>query len=118
MTTTSTTIQLHDLPAQPQPEKNVDSKWQQPQRLGSFDDGVGTASDVLQLSRRSCESVVEPGELRPNERSVEVVEKWNEPRINAYRVPATFWSLLVMATNDAAYGVSKSRKPVFFSVSF
>ena len=34
------------------------------------------------------------------------LEKWNEPRINAYRSFATFWSMLVMGANDAAYGVS------------
>ncbi|CAI7676441.1 unnamed protein product [Penicillium pancosmium] len=33
------------------------------------------------------------------------LEKWNEPRINAYRSFATFWSFLVMGANDAAYGV-------------
>ncbi|KAJ5414740.1 hypothetical protein N7509_001367 [Penicillium cosmopolitanum] len=34
------------------------------------------------------------------------LEKWNQPRINAYRSFATFWSFLVMGANDAAYGVS------------
>ena len=34
------------------------------------------------------------------------LEKWNSPRINAYRSFATFWSFLVMGANDAAYGVS------------
>lgn len=34
------------------------------------------------------------------------LEKWNHPRINVYRSFATFWSFLVMGSNDAAYGVS------------
>ncbi|CAI7677742.1 hypothetical protein N7533_003379 [Penicillium manginii] len=33
------------------------------------------------------------------------LEKWNEPRINAYRSFATFFSFLVMGANDAAYGL-------------
>jgi hypothetical protein len=36
------------------------------------------------------------------------LEKWNEPRINAYRSFATFFSFLVMGANDAAYGVSET----------
>lgn len=38
------------------------------------------------------------------------LEKWNEPRINAYRSFATFWSFLVMGANDAAYGVSETSQ--------
>ena len=37
-----------------------------------------------------------------------VMERWNNPRINAYRTFATFFSFLVMGSNDAAYGVSDS----------
>lgn len=37
---------------------------------------------------------------------VEVEERWNESKGNVYRTFATFWALLVMGMNDAAYGVS------------
>ncbi|KAJ5466641.1 hypothetical protein N7539_009370 [Penicillium diatomitis] len=33
------------------------------------------------------------------------LEKWNSPRINAYRCFATFFSFLVIGSNDAAYGL-------------
>ncbi|KAK1989202.1 major facilitator superfamily domain-containing protein [Colletotrichum cereale] len=33
-----------------------------------------------------------------------VVQKWNHPRANAFRVLSCFWSLLVSGANDAAYG--------------
>lgn len=32
-------------------------------------------------------------------------EKWNEPRINAWRVLATYYSFVVVGANDGAYGV-------------
>ncbi|CAI4218442.1 unnamed protein product [Parascedosporium putredinis] len=56
-------------------------------------------------SRPRTPDEVESGGSEPNGGNVAmVVEKWNSPQINAYRVPATFWSLLVMGANDAAYG--------------
>ncbi|KAK1634766.1 major facilitator superfamily domain-containing protein [Colletotrichum phormii] len=33
-----------------------------------------------------------------------VVQKWNHPRSNLFRVLSCFWSLLVSGANDAAYG--------------
>lgn len=39
---------------------------------------------------------------------VEAAEKWNSPRINIFRLGATFWSLMIMGANDSAYGVSCS----------
>lgn len=33
------------------------------------------------------------------------VERWNEPRINAWRVLATFYSFIVVGANDGSYGV-------------
>lgn len=32
-------------------------------------------------------------------------ERWNEPRINAWRVLATYYSFIVVGANDGAYGV-------------
>lgn len=32
-------------------------------------------------------------------------QQWNNPRFNIFRVGASFWSFLVMGSNDAAYGV-------------
>ncbi|KAJ5889005.1 Major facilitator superfamily domain general substrate transporter [Penicillium taxi] len=45
------------------------------------------------------------------------LEKWNFPRINIYRCFATFWSLLVMGANDAAYGLEKYYKLSYTIVS-
>ena len=32
-------------------------------------------------------------------------ERWNEPRINAWRVLATYYSFIVVGANDGSYGV-------------
>ena len=61
-----------------------------------------------QPSRRSSPShlLAENGSVEPNPTPVvEVAQKWNETPTTAWRVGATFWSLLVMGANDAAYGV-------------
>jgi len=42
----------------------------------------------------------------PPSTAVEALEKWNYPRINMFRVFATFWSFFVTGMNDGSYGVS------------
>lgn len=44
-------------------------------------------------------------------------EKWYTPRINMYRVFATFWSFVVMGMNDASYGVSIAIEPQCFKAN-
>lgn len=39
-------------------------------------------------------------------------EKWNQPKIKAWRVLATFYSFIVVGANDGAYGVSSSSLSV------
>ena len=41
----------------------------------------------------------------PNTAPVEQLQKWNEPRINMWRVLACCLGLFIMGANDAAYGV-------------
>lgn len=40
----------------------------------------------------------------PTTAPTEVLQAWNRPRVNVYRVCATFWSFVVMGLNDATYG--------------
>lgn len=44
--------------------------------------------------------------------AVEALQKWNEPRINMWRVLATFFSFFVFGMNDGAYGVSSRPSTV------
>ena len=40
----------------------------------------------------------------PTTSPADVVEAWNRPRRNIYRLGATFWSFVIMGMNDASYG--------------
>ena len=83
--------------------------------------GAGASSDKPQEARpsgerrlaetrnpaRSSAEQIEAGDFGPGDGPVvEAAEKWNEPRINVFRVGAAFWSLMIMGANDSAYGVS------------
>jgi hypothetical protein len=47
----------------------------------------------------------DPQDVTPPNTAVEVLQKWNSPRINMLRVFATFWSFFVVGMNDGSYGV-------------
>ena len=48
-----------------------------------------------------------PGHLLPPPAiALDAVQKWNDPKINVWRILSTFYSFAVMGANDAAYGVS------------
>lgn len=95
MSCATTTIELEpiELQSRPPPVK-LNSQVQH--------DQLGDAERRSQGSRLAEAGGVEPDET-PH---VSAVEKWNEPKINKFRVGAAFWSLLLMGANDAAYGVS------------
>nr|POE72432.1 bypass of stop codon protein 6 [Quercus suber] len=40
----------------------------------------------------------------PTVAAAEQLQSWNSPRINLYRVSATFWAFTVMGMNDGSYG--------------
>ncbi|EMC91651.1 hypothetical protein BAUCODRAFT_27926 [Baudoinia panamericana UAMH 10762] len=48
----------------------------------------------------------------------EHVEKWNYPRINVYRILATFWSFIIMGANDATYGAIIPYLEEYYHLSY
>jgi hypothetical protein len=40
----------------------------------------------------------------PTTQAAAKAERWNHPRSNFFKTMATFWSFVVMGSNDAAYG--------------
>ena len=46
------------------------------------------------------------GELPAPSTAVEVLQRWNSPKSNRWRLAATCWSFAILGANDAAYGVS------------
>ena len=57
--------------------------------------------------------------LPPPSVASEVLPRWNHPRKNIIRVASTFWAMLIMGANDAAYGVcfGSLRLILFFFLS-
>ncbi|KAF5234691.1 hypothetical protein FANTH_12043 [Fusarium anthophilum] len=51
-------------------------------------------------------------------RAALVVEKWNEPMGNAFRVGAVYWSLFVSGANDAAYGALIPYLETYYELSY
>ncbi len=50
-------------------------------------------------------------DVLPPQDAVEALQRWNSPRINMWRVFATFWSFLILGMNDGSYGVSDLHSP-------
>lgn len=44
-------------------------------------------------------------DIIPPTNAVEVLQKWNYPPKNVYRVGASFWGFFLMGMNDGSYGV-------------
>ena len=51
-------------------------------------------------------------DVSPPETAWNAKEQWNQPRINVYRVFATFFSFLTVGMNDGSYGVSPMSQPL------
>jgi hypothetical protein len=70
------------------------------------------SSPIIELhspTSNPAEQKANPGDLQdvtPPNTAVEVLQKWNSPRINMLRVFATFWSFFVVGMNDGSYGVT------------
>ena len=61
-------------------------------------DRIVSTSKGLELSKAEAgTSIVDTEETQ--------LERWNEPRANAYRYFATLFAFIIMGMNDAAYGV-------------
>lgn len=63
----------------------------------------GSSNDQIPLSPKNDNN--DPTEYLPQpSTTVNVVERWNHPKVNVYRTFATFWAFVIMGANDAAYG--------------
>ncbi|KAH8784503.1 MFS transporter-like protein [Hyaloscypha sp. PMI_1271] len=71
-------------------------------------------------AQNSCEEndKVAGLEETPPDSAVEVLQKWNSPRINMFRVPATFWSFFVVGMNDGSYGALVPHLEEYYGLSY
>ncbi|KAK6599262.1 hypothetical protein H4I96_08466 [Botrytis cinerea] len=67
-----------------------------------------------------CES--DPEDIRqdttPPTNAVEVLQKWNYPPKNVYRVGASFWSFFLMGMNDGSYGALIPYLEQYYNLSY
>ena len=54
----------------------------------------------------------------PTTAPAEVLQAWNKPRANVYRVCATFWSFVVMGLNDATYGAIIPYLETYYGLTY
>jgi hypothetical protein len=68
--------------------------------------------DVVQHVRQIEEVQHIWNNVVPPDTAVDALQRWNYPRLNLYKVMATFWSFFIFGMNDGAYGVSQSLRKV------
>lgn len=64
-------------------------------------------NDFKPISKTESSTKQQPLEIlddQPPSNAVEALQRWNTPRINMWRVLATFWSFFVVGLNDGSYG--------------
>ena len=82
--------------------------------LGGRSLGSGTP-----VSRRSDQDLDRNETLpSPTTAAADLVQSWNHPRINVYRVCATFWSFVVMGLNDATYGAIIPYLEIYYDLTY
>jgi hypothetical protein len=71
---------------------------------------TGSRSSLQIHEARHIEKNDDPVENLPSPTTAgpEKLERWNSPKVNMWRTFAAFWSFVVMGSNDAAYGVSRT----------
>ncbi|TQN72750.1 Bypass of stop codon protein 6 [Colletotrichum shisoi] len=93
----TSTIQLRNLERPPTP-KDGSLLNTEGHRLGSDDDATGG--------------------LPAPTTTTTVVQRWNHPRSNLFRVLSCFWSMLVSGANDAAYGALIPYLETYYNLTY
>ncbi|KUJ19598.1 MFS transporter-like protein [Mollisia scopiformis] len=57
-------------------------------------------------------------EAIPPDTAVEALQTWHSPRINMYRVFATFWSFFTVGMNDGSYGALVPHLEKYYTLSY
>ncbi|PQE31527.1 hypothetical protein CJF32_00011274 [Rutstroemia sp. NJR-2017a WRK4] len=84
MTTTTTTSEIE---LQPLPNNSSTSSW----------------SPQTPPTRQELEDIRQ--DTSPPTTAVDALQRWNHPRINVFRVGASFWGFLTIGMNDGSYGL-------------
>src|SRR3984885_5202984 len=92
------------------------------QSNGGFSGGSQTAVMEMEPATSGSEAnrpVVEAiGTLPTPTVAIPVLQKWNNPRINMFRVFATFYSFVILGLNDGAYGALIPYLEEYYNISY
>lgn len=105
------TLELETLNLAPKPtgpSEPTPALFSTGRRAGSDDDGYDDANTALADHDRPP----------PQATAHHVVEKWNYPKGNTFRVAAVFWNLFVCGANDAAYGALIPYLETYYDLSY
>lgn len=93
-----------------EPSRSSDIELQAPStpyfpdhKRASLSQKLGNNTDQKNLALPGHEDIRQ--DTLPPETAVEALQTWHSPRINMYRVFATFWSFFTIGMNDGSYGV-------------
>lgn len=70
------------------------------------------AESGMNMGKSDPENIRE--DVLPPQTAVEAKQKWNEPRINMWRVFSCYFSFFIVGMNDGSYGVSPELLCFFF----
>lgn len=80
--------------------KNIASSQQEPQNCDSLNDNDDHKEATAGLAKTSDEA----DESVSSSHGLSTPQKWNEPRVNTFRIAAALYSFVVMGMSDASYG--------------
>src|SRR3954471_17776294 len=91
------------------------------------DGGFGGGSQTAVMEMEPAASGPEANKLEAEEvagalptpsTAAAVLQKWNNPRINMFRVFATFYSFVILGLNDGAYGALIPYLKEYYNISY
>lgn len=80
-------------------------------------DPVRLSEEGRKVGEASEEDTIR-GDAEAPERAFEALQKWNEPRINMWRVFATYFSFFIFGMNDGAYGALIPYLEEYYNLSY
>lgn len=78
-----------------------------------------TSAALRDSGRPLSNKNIDPAEFLPQpSTTVSVVERWNNPKGNIYRIAATLFAFIIMGANDAAYGAIIPYLEEYYDLSY
>ena len=97
-----------EMPAYPDQVKRV-APWAESKSANTSSQNISTPLD------EAHEGIL-PSPITAN--TTPQLQRWNHPRINLFRVLATFWDFMILGANDAAYGALIPYMETYYGIDY